>query len=391
MTGDPVGGGLKILLVIPVFNHGKTLRNVAEGALAVWNDVLVVDDGSTDEGVENLSGLDLLVVRNRINQGKGAAIMTAAREAEKLGMSHLVTLDADGQHDPADFLRFLPLIRETPQAVIVGRRLFDRRTTPLLSRFGRAFSNFWFRVQTGQILTDTQTGFRAYPLEVLNWLNLHQKRYAFEVEVLVKAAWAGLEFREVDISVHYPPAAERISHFKLFKDNLTISFLNTWLTIRAVIPFPHKRFQPRKEDQERISILHPLKSIRILLRRNTSPRTLALSAGLGVMVGTLPLIGLWTLTVLITANFFRLNKLAALSSSQVGNFPLLPALCIEMGYYLRKGRFLTEFSLQTLGYQAPQRFYEWFLGSLFLGPLFGFLTGLLVYGLVRLLDENPND
>jgi glycosyltransferase involved in cell wall biosynthesis len=381
---------LKILLVIPVFNHGKTLRTVTERSLAVWADVLVVDDGSTDRGLETLSGLDLRMVRHEKNQGKGAAILTAAREAERVGMSHLVTLDADGQHDPADFLRFLPLIRETPLAVIVGKRIFDKNTTPVLSRFGRGFSNFWFRVQTGQVLQDTQTGFRAYPVEVLNGLKLHQKRYAFEVEVLVKAAWAGLEFREVDISVHYPPSVERVSHFKLFKDNLAISLLNTRLTIRAVIPFPHQRFRPTREDQERISIFHPLKSIRTLLRRNTTPRELALSAGMGVFVGTLPLIGLWTLTVLITASFFRLNKLAALSASQLGNHPLLPALCIELGYCLRKGRFLTEFSLNTLGYQAPQRIYEWLLGSLILGPLFGFMTGLLVYVLVWFIKEDKH-
>jgi hypothetical protein len=76
---------------------------------------------------------------------------------------------------------------------------------------------------------------------VLENLRLHEKRYTFEVEVLVKAAWAGVELRQVDVSVYYPPAKERISHFRLFVDNLRLSFLNTKLTMRSIAPLPHKK------------------------------------------------------------------------------------------------------------------------------------------------------
>jgi glycosyltransferase involved in cell wall biosynthesis len=381
---------IKVTLVIPVYNHGKTLRGVVQKAIESGAEVMVVDDGSTDGGLETLSGLEVLTHRHPANRGKGAAILTAAREAERLGMTHIITIDADGQHDPADFLRFLPVIREYPQALVVGTRIFDKKASPSLSRFGRSFSNFWFRVQTSGSLKDTQSGFRAYPVAVLTWLKLHDKRFSFEVEVLVKAAWAGIEIKEVDISVHYPPAQERVSHFHLVKDNLALSLLNTRLTMRAILPLPHKRFIPSEEGLENISVFHPLKSLRIL-SKNTSPTLLALSAGMGVFIGTLPLVGFWTLTVLITANYFGLSKITALSSNQFCNHPVVPALCIELGYFFRHGRFLTEFSLNTLGYQGLERIFEWLIGSLVLAPVFGLLTGGLIYVLAWSITRGKRD
>lgn len=369
---------VKVIIAIPVYNHGKTLKDVVLRALQTGAEVMVVDDGSTDGGLETLAGLKVTAIRHPENRGKGVAILTAAREAERLGKTHIVTIDADGQHDPADFQRFLPLIRENPLALVIGNRIFDKKASPWLSRFGRSFSNFWFRVQTSGSLKDTQSGFRAYPVAVLNWLKLHDKGFSFEVEVLVKSAWAGIEIKEVDVSVQYLPSPERVSHFHLVKDNLALSLLNTRLTMRAVLPLPQKRFLPSKDGLENISIFHPLKSLRIL-SRNTSPERLAVSAGMGVLIGTLPLVGFWTLTVLFTANYFGLSKMTALSSNQVCNHPVVPALCIELGYFFRHGEFLTEFSLNTLGYQGLERIFEWLIGSLVLAPVFGLITGGLVY------------
>jgi glycosyltransferase involved in cell wall biosynthesis len=380
---------IKVILVIPVFNHGKTLKDVVQRAVKTGAEILVIDDGSTDGGLETLSGLNIRTIRHPKNRGKGAAIMTAAKEAERLGMTHMVTIDADGQHDPADFLLFLPVIEENPQALVIGNRVFDKKASPLLSRFGRSFSNFWFRVQTSGSVKDTQSGFRAYPVPVLTWLKVHDQRFSFEVEVLVKAAWAGIEIKEVDVSVFYPPSRERVSHFNLIKDNLALSLLNTRLTMRAVLPWPHKQFRPTKDGLENISIFHPLKSLSIL-SKNTSPALLAVSVGMGVFIGTLPLVGFWTLTVLITANYFGLSKIAALSSNQLCNHPIVPALCIELGYFFRHGKFLTEFSLNTLGYQGLERIFEWLIGSLILAPVFGLLTGGVIYVLAWSLTRGKN-
>ncbi len=362
-------------IVIPAYNHASAVRRVAEAALRIHKPVIVVDDGSTDETAESLHGLKLNIVRHERNNGKGAAILTGAREASRLGMTHIVTIDADGQHDPADFLRFLPLIGANPDAIIVGCRSFDRRA-PRLSKFGRTFSNFWLRVQTGIRVGDAQSGYRAYPLAVLNQLKLRETGYAFEIEVLVKAAWAGVSLIDIVVSVYYPPPGDRVSHFSLYRDNLRLARLNTLLTVRALLPLPRRRISGTGTA---ISIFHPVRSLKILLMENLLPSRLAAAAGLGVFLGALPLIACHTLIILATAAFFRLNKVTAVSASQICMPPLVPAICIETGYLLRHGSLLTDVSLQTLGYQGLERIFEWLIGSLIIGPVLAIATGGVIY------------
>ena len=370
---------MKISIVIPVYNHSKTLRDVVVRALEVHDAVMVVDDGSTDEGIGTLAGLDVQIVQHQHNRGKGAAILTAADACRRLGMTHMITMDADGQHNPEDLAHFIPAVQSDPAAIVVGKRDFEGISVPGLTRFGRHFSNFWLRLQTGQSLGDTQSGFRAYPLEVLKRLKLLEKGFAFEVEVLVKAAWAGINFKEVDISVYYPPANERISHFHLFKDNLRLTLLNTVLTLRSMVPVPHRQILDPDQDRGRVSVWRPIRSLKLLLTENASPGQLAAAGALGIFLGTLPLIGFHTISILFAAGYFRLNKIAALSTSQLCMPPLIPALCIETGYFLRHGKFLTEISLQTLGYQGLERLYEWIIGSLLLAPLLALVVGSIIY------------
>ena len=364
----------KLLVAIPVYNHGRTLRDVVERALAVHPDVLVVDDGSTDCGGDTLQGLPVRLLRHERNLGKGQAILTAAREAHRLGMTHLATIDADGQHDPADLRVFLPLLLAEPEALVVGTRRFGS-DVPASSRYGRSFSNFWLRVQTGVVLGDTLSGFRVYPVAVLLGLPLRETGYSFENEVLVRAAWAKVPLREVEVSVVYPP--DRVSHFHKLRDNARISHLNTRLTMRTILPWPHHTINPG--PQAGVSALHPLRAIRVLLSENTTPRELALAAALGVFLGTLPLIGVHTLAILIAAGFLRLNRIAAVTASQVTIPPFVPALAIEVGHFMRFGKFLTEISLQTLANEGLQRLWEWFLGSLLLGPVLGLIAGVVTY------------
>jgi len=375
----------RLLVAIPVYNHGRTLRDVAERALAVHPDVLVVDDGSTDGGGATLQGLPVRLLRHERNRGKGQAIMTAAREAHRLGMTHLATIDSDGQHDPADLANFLPLLRDAPEALVVGARRFGA-DVPGSSRFGRSFSNFWLRVQTGVSLGDTLSGFRLYPVAVLLELPLRESGYSFENEVLVRAAWAKVPLREVGISVIYP--ADRVSHFHKLYDNAVISLLNTRLTMRTILPWPHRTLTPGTPAG--VSALHPLRAIRVLLSENTTPRELALAGALGVFIGTLPLLGVHTLTILIAAGFLRLNRLAAITASQITIPPFVPALAIEVGYYMRYGKFLTEFSLKTIGNEGLERLWEWFLGSLLLGPALGLIAGFVIYLAASLLQRRSD-
>ncbi|MFA6811146.1 MAG: DUF2062 domain-containing protein [Desulfoplanes sp.] len=373
-----------ILVVVPVYNHAATLRNVVAGILAVHEHVLVVDDGSTDLSPDELNGLNVGVIRHPANRGKGAAIRTGAQAARDMGMTHIITLDADGQHDPADIPLFVTAIAHDKNAIIVGARDFTVANIPGSSRFGRKFSNFWLRVQTGIILSDVQSGFRAYPLAVLENLKFTEDHYSFEVEVLVRAAWAGFPLRDVDITVYYPPLESRISHFKSFRDNLRISLLNTRLTMRAIMPVPHKTFST--DAAGKLSPIHPLRSLRLLLANDATPRDLALSCALGIFLGTMPLVALHSIAILLAAGWLRLNKFAALAVSQLCMPPIVPALCIEAGYYMHHGRFLTEISLQTLGYEGVQRIWEWVLGSLVLAPIFSIMIGGVVYTMAKILS-----
>ncbi|MBU8910353.1 MAG: DUF2062 domain-containing protein [Desulfobacterales bacterium] len=368
----------KILIAIPLYNHGKTVLNVIERCKKIHKDVLVIDDGSTDLKKDHFKDINIKLIRHDRNLGKGAAIMTAARQASKLGMTHLVTIDADLQHNPEEFLLFKQAILNSPETLYIGKRDFTSSAIPSASKFGRSFSNLWFRIQTGQSTGDAQSGFRAYPLFVLENLALSEKHYSFEVEVLVKAAWAGVTIKDIDISVHYPPPKKRISHFKLFLDNVRLTHLNTRLTLRSFLPVPHKKII--KKNDHKFSIFKPLKSIRIFLAQNVSPFHIAMSGSIGIFLGTLPLIALHTLVILMVAGFFRLNKLVAVGTSQLCMPPVVPAICIEAGYFLtHDGTFLTDISFETIGNQGLQRLYEWFLGSLIIAPVLSFLSFITLF------------
>lgn len=389
-----------VLIVIPVYNHASTLRQVVIDCLALWPDILVVDDGSTDMPVPScqsgiirnedhpLYNLPVRFIRHEKNRGKGAAILTAAQKATELGMTHIITIDADGQHAAHDIPAFLRAIQQKPATLFIGARNFNAENIPSSSRFGRSFSNFWYKVQTEHSLTDTQSGFRAYPLVILNSLSFTETRYSFETEVIVKTSWAGFTCEDIPITVYYPPADKRISHFQPLADNIRISLLNTRLTIRSLIPFPQRKYKLQPDGH--ISLLNPVQSLTMFLQANDTPVKLALSASLGCFIGALPLIGLHTLLIIFLAGHLRLNKIMGITTSHICMPPLVPALCIEAGYFMRNGHFLTDISLQTLGFEALDRLVDWFTGSLLIAPSLGVLAGIIVFTMAKSIQFSLN-
>ena len=236
-----------IWCVIPIHNNGDTVKDVAERCRKQLPRVLVVDDGSRDVNVKSLlHDMDVTVLTHTHNQGKGQAILTALDYVRQQGGCYIITIDADGQHYPEDIPRFLPLLDDNTPAIIIGCRDFTADHVPGSSRFGRAFSNFWLKLETGISISDTQSGFRAYPVQYLSQLNLRGHHYDFEVEVLTRAAWAGLSIKTVDINVWYPPKEERVSSFKPFLDNVRISLIHTRLVMRRLWPVPPKRLVKRR-------------------------------------------------------------------------------------------------------------------------------------------------
>lgn len=206
-------------IVIPVYNHEKTVRQVVTAARTLGVPVIVVDDGSTDAGyykIRDMAGV--WIIRHPFNRGKGAALMTGFREAAKTAR-WAITLDADGQHLPADAAALIAVADENSRGIVVGARGgMTGDAVPWTSRFGREFSNFWIWIAGGPKLTDSQSGFRLYPLPETLMLGTRARRFQFEVEVLVRAGWQGLPVIEAPVSVHYQPRGERISHFKPLLD-----------------------------------------------------------------------------------------------------------------------------------------------------------------------------
>ena len=227
-----------IWVVIPVYNNAATLKQVADGALKHCDRVLVVDDGSTDADVrELLSGTAARVITHQINRGKGCALKTGFDHVIENGGGYVVTLDADGQHDPEDILLFLPHISEGGRKIILGSRDFASASIPEKSKFGRKFSNFWIKLQTGREVLDSQSGFRAYPAELLKNVRCISAHYDFETEILVRGIWAGFDTLCINISVFYPEKDKRVSHFRTFRDNLRISLLHSRLCCEKMLPF----------------------------------------------------------------------------------------------------------------------------------------------------------
>ncbi|TLM65513.1 MAG: DUF2062 domain-containing protein [Deltaproteobacteria bacterium] len=365
---------------VPVYNNRETVRDVVARCRAVVPRVVVVDDGSTDADLTALlADLDVAVLRHPANRGKGAAILTAARFVEAQGGVFMVTVDADGQHFPEEIRRFLPLLDESDPAIIIGCRDFDTPNVPNASRFGRAFANFWLLVETGVTVGDCQSGFRAYPVRYLNRLPFKGARYDFEAEVLARAAWAGLALRCVAISVHYPKPEERVSSFRPFLDNLRLTRIHSMLVGRRLLPWPHPRLVPKPPAIDWALLRHPGRMLRLLLKENATPAGLALAAGVGMFLAVLPILFAHTAVILYVAVRFNLNKIVSLNVQHLAMPPLMPALCIELGYYFRHGRWLTDISYATIFEQFPSRLFEWLLGSLLVAPLAGALVAVVVY------------
>ena len=370
----------RIWCAIPVFNNRDTVRNVAAECRIILEHVVVIDDGSTDADVASLlSGMDVVVLKHEKNLGKGQAILTASRFAEARGGIYMITIDADGQHSPQDIEKFVPLMRADEPAIIIGSRDFTTANVPASSRFGRSFANFWLKVETGRTVDDCQSGFRAYPVAYLNRLRFKGSRYDFEAEVLARAAWAGLALKTVPVHVTYPKPDERISHFKPLLDNVRLTLIHSMLVGRRLLPFPHKKLVKDKNAFDLVLLRHPGKVLKMLLLENATPMGLAMSAAIGVFLAVLPLLFVHTLVILYVSLRLNLNKMVALNVQHLAMPPFIPALCIEVGYYLRHGAWLTDLSFKTVFEQFSSRLYEWFLGSLIIGPLTAVLVGGLIY------------
>jgi glycosyltransferase involved in cell wall biosynthesis len=239
----------KVCVLVPTYNNEQTLERVLRDVLLYTDQVIVVNDGSTDSTptiLSNFPGVELVSYER--NKGKGYALLQGFIRAVEKGYEYAISIDSDGQHFADDLPKFLQALAEHPSAVIIGARNMGQSSVPGKSSFGNKFSNFWFWVETGLKMQDTQSGYRLYPVKRLSSIDFITRKFEFEIEVLVRAAWNGLEIVHVPVKVFYPEKGKRVSHFRPFKDFSRISVLNTVLvTIALLYIKPRDLFQSLKK------------------------------------------------------------------------------------------------------------------------------------------------
>ena len=373
----------KIVCVIPVYNNQGTLKQVAVDCRAFVEHVLVVDDGCTDVNVTELfSETDIEVVRHLENRGKGEALLTALRVSAYREVDWMLVVDADGQHKADDIPKFLAFMQGTPKQIIVGVRDFTVENIPRSSRFGRAFSNFWVKRETGVSLSDSQSGFRAYPVNLLTRMNLSACYFDFEIEVLVKSLWHGLTIQEVHITTWYAPQGERITRFDPWKDNLRLTRMHTRLIGRRLCPWPYKKLVRRSASGPGELSRNPKAFVSHLLKENSTPLELAVAAGVGVLLATLPLIWVHTIVILYVTTSLNLNRIMAVSIQILCAPPVVPLACIELGHLVRGGSWLGPAKTGEILRNLHHHLGNWLLGSLILAPILGLLVGCVTHYLV---------
>ena len=223
--------------VIPAYEAAATVGDVVAGTRAVLPRVVVVDDGSRDATAAVAAAAGAEVLRHEVNLGTGASILTALRHLATRGVARALTLDADGQHLAAEIAPLLATADRTPEAIVVGVRRKEGHTIARVNRFGNWIADRLMRAVAGQPLPDTQSGFRVYPVAPTLALGAAGTRYEFETEILLRAARAHVPLVGVPVHVHYPPVAERVSHFRPWRDTTRI----VGIVLRVLLGTAHGR------------------------------------------------------------------------------------------------------------------------------------------------------
>ena len=312
----------RVAVLVPTFNNEQTLAQVLISVLEYSQDVIVVNDGSTDSTTEILHQFPQVnLLSYSPNKGKGYALRKGFEQAEKLGYDYVISIDSDGQHFAEDLPKFLYALDEHPSAIIMGVRNMEQASIPGKSSFGHKFSNFWFWVETGIKMNDTQSGYRLYPIKLLSNTRFVTRKFEFEIEVMVRAIWNGVEMAEVPVQVFYAPPESRVSHFRPFQDFTRITFLNTFFVIIAFLYIkPRDLLLGKKKGKFwsnfKEQLFHP----------HQSDGRKAFSVGFGVFMGIIPIWGFQLISAIALAFLLRLNKTLVIIAANISIPPMIPII-----------------------------------------------------------------
>lgn len=242
-------------IVVPVYNHEHAIGAVVQGLLRHGVPLLLVDDGSSAACAAVLDQLAqahasaLTLVRLDHNQGKGAAVLAGFARAAQLGYSHVLQIDADGQHQTGDVPTFLAQAQAHPQALIVGHPVYDA-SVPRARLYGRYATHIWVWINTLSFdIIDSMCGFRVYPVAPVMALAARRRiglRMNFDTDILVRLYWDGAQVINLPTRVSYP--ADGVSHFRVWRDNVQISWMHTKLFFGMLPRIPRllaRKLQPR--------------------------------------------------------------------------------------------------------------------------------------------------
>ena len=366
--------------VIPTYNNAATVAEVVAGVGSVIADVYVVNDGSIDGTGDTLRSMiadpfpvsTVYLIEFSHNRGKGAALKAGLEAALADGFTHAITLDADGQHRPEDAALFLDNIQSDPSALWIGDRVVPYKGSkqPLRSRAGRAFGAFWYRFFTDKNIRDTQCGFRAYPLRETLGLGCAGKRFEFEQEVLIRAAWSGIPVKSIPIHLHYPAIAKAVSHFRPVKDFFLIAKVNSKAAlIKIFMPWRTVGVSGKGWRQ----------NLLLLVSAAGSPAKAARSMAMGVFMGIMPIYGLQVLLLMALTPVMRLNWPLAFLGVNVSTVPVLPliiAAAIAIGRAIVP---LLQHVPNSGAHSLAKGGIEWFVGSIALALAAGALTYVTSY------------
>jgi predicted LPLAT superfamily acyltransferase/plasmid maintenance system antidote protein VapI len=335
---------LRFCIAIPTYNNPLTIVSVVEDCLRQTKfPIVVIDDGSTEPVLQLLQNPRVQVITHPRNLGKGTAIQTAFKFALENDFTHLLMMDGDGQHLASEILKMITASLESPWDLILGNRKLTAETVPKISKFGRKFSNFWVKFETETDVKDSQSGFRVYPIFQVQNMKFFTSRFDFEIEVLIRLIWQGVDIKEVEIECHYPTPEDRVSHFHKVRDNIRISLLNAVLVVLS------------------------------LLRRPQSSFKAASAFAIGVMVGTTPLFGFHTLIVGGISVLFRLNFVFLLLGTQI-SLPFIAPVLIVAALKIAK----------VFGF-------SWWMGFASLALILGSLGFVLCWSLMETLKAQRSE
>lgn len=372
---------MKACVLIPCYNHSATVGAVAASALT-HAPVIVVDDGST-ETLPSLPGCDL--VRLASNGGKANALKAGFQRAAELGFTHVITMDADGQHFAEDLPKFLAELPQQPEAYLVGVRDLVAAGCPKHRQRSNRISSFWFRVETGVRLPDTQCGFRGYPLALVQQLKIRSDRYAYELEFMVRAAWLGTKLVAVLVKCTYEPGKTGTSHFRTVRDFVHITNRNIILVLQSwFVPLSLRIDWSCGRKDKLWHVVHEF-----FTDNAHEPGKLAGSVGVGLFFGIAPLWGLQLLITLWVAHRLRLNKAVAAVASNISIPPMMPFIffaSLTLGHRLLAGEWFKfeKMSRSDWWTTAKAHAWEWAVGSVVLAMIVSVVGLAVTYGIARL-------